>query len=192
MNGYSMLWLSALYLLGTYLKKYHFNVSHSMREIVGYFGCALITWASKIVIEILTSIIFGAAKNGNYLIQYTSPTIVACSVLLLLYFKDIKFSKLGRNMISFFAPAAFDVYLFHREPLIWDNVIDKAFTVFASYSTLKMVVAILRASATIWLIGSFIDRARIRLFAALRIKHLSEAIENKFVNSKFMTLLIKE
>ena len=187
-NGYSVLWLSILYLLGAYIKKYDIKVGGYAKAILGYLVCVLITWCSKLLIEFSTDVVFGVPKNGNYLIQYTSPTIVMCSVLLLLCFKELRFTQGCKKAISFFAPAAFGVYLFHREPLIWD-FIDNAFAPFASYSTVGMLLATLITALLIWLIGSLIDKMRIQLFFVLKIKQCCENIDRRIINNKWIQLL---
>jgi len=92
-------------------------------------------------------------------------------------------------MISFFAPAAFGVYLFHREPLIWD-FIDNAFVPFASYSTVSMLFATLISALLIWLIGSLIDKIRIQLFSVLKVKQHCETIYRRIANNKLIRLWV--
>jgi len=61
-NGYSVLWLSILYLLGAYIKKYDIKVERYSKTIIGYLLCVLITWGSKLIIEFYTNMVFGTPR----------------------------------------------------------------------------------------------------------------------------------
>ena len=170
-NGYSVLWLSILYLLGAYIKKYDIKVERYSKTIIGYLLCVLITWGSKLIIEFYTNMVFGTPRMET------------------MCFKKLKFTTRYKKMISFFAPAAFGVYLFHREPLIWD-FIDNAFVPFASYSTVSMLFATLISALLIWLIGSLIDKIRIQLFSVLKVKQHCETIYRRIANNKLIRLWV--
>ena len=51
-DGYSVFWLTLMYLLGACIKKLNL-VSHSKKKkyFILYFFCILITWSSKILVE---------------------------------------------------------------------------------------------------------------------------------------------
>lgn len=86
-NGFSFLWLASMYITGAWIKKRKISEMHYNKiNLLVYFICVIFTWFSKIVIEILNLNIFGNLKDGTYLISYTSPIIIVCSVTLLLFF----------------------------------------------------------------------------------------------------------
>lgn len=179
-SGYSFLWLGILYLAGAYIKKYNFSVLHTNRaNLIGYFICVIVTWLSKVFIEVVTKILFGQPKGGTYLLEYTSPTIVLCSVFLLLFFANIKCGKRLTKVIKFFAPVSFGVYLFHEEPLIRDNFIINNFIGYLSLNPFIMVLAVLGTAIFIWLIGSLVDRIRLSIFNFLKVKELCSFLEQK-------------
>lgn len=179
-GGYSFLWLAILYLAGAYIKKYGINLSYaSWKNILGYAACVILTWLSKFCIEFLTSKIIHEPKFGEFLISYTSPTIIFGSVFLLLYFKDLKCGKTLTKFISFFAQVSFGVYLLHEEPLIRDTFVHDAFVGYLSLNPVIMALAVIGTALGIWLVGSLVDRIRLFIFDLLKIKQLCIFIESK-------------
>ncbi len=176
-DGYSVLWLALLYLLGAYIKKYGASISYpNWKNLLGYFSCVLITWLSKLCIELVTNAVSGAPKSGGYLIHYTSPTIIFSAVFLLLYFSNLKCRKTTK-IIRFFAPVSFGVYLLHDEPLIRTRFIVDAFVGYGTQNPLFMAAAVVGTALCIWLVGSLVDYVRLQLFHWLKIKQLSVSIE---------------
>ncbi|SFU65792.1 hypothetical protein SAMN04487886_10912 [Clostridium sp. DSM 8431] len=98
-RGYSMLWLSILYIIGAYIKKYSICMKKSFKFlIVMYITSMLITWGSKYVIESLSCFFYGSMKEEKLLIEYTSPTILLSAISLLIIFAklDVKSSFLKK------------------------------------------------------------------------------------------------
>lgn len=95
-NGFSFLWLASMYITGAWIKKRKISEMHYNNKInlLVYLICVIFTWFSKILIEILNLNIFGNLKDGTYLISYTSPTIIVCSVTLLLFFFSLELRKM--------------------------------------------------------------------------------------------------
>lgn len=179
-RGNSFLWLAVLYVVGAYIKKYGNSFKYkNQRNLYSYLIIVAITWLSKIVIELLTSKVLGEPKGGKYLIGYNSPLIVMCAVFLLIYFSNIKCGKGLIKFISFFAPVSFGVYLLHEEPLIKETLITGAFVRYLSFNPIITVLSVIGTAICIWLLGSLIDRIRLEIFNLLKIKQLSEWLEQK-------------
>lgn len=179
-KGYSFLWLAVLYLLGAYIKKYGVTPSYSnWKNLLGYTLCVILTWLSRLCIEQITNSTIQKLKWGDYLIKYTSPTIVLCSVFLLFFFMNLNCGKILTKFIRIFAPVSFGVYLFHEEPLIRDTFIKNAFTGYLSLHPLVMALAVIATSLCIWLLGSSIDGIRLFVFNLFKIKKLCNFIEQK-------------
>jgi hypothetical protein len=188
-SGYSMLWLSLMYLVGACIRKYNWNERIGARSgALGYLICVIATWASKLVLELLTNKIFGAPKGGNLLVSYTSPTILGAAVMLLLCFSKINFGNAWKKVIAFFAPIAFGVYLIHEEPLIRDNFINGRFKEYLQFNPVVMVLLVLGTACAIWLVCSLIDRLRLKLFEVLRVKQLAGNIEDSLKKINFTKL----
>lgn len=80
-SGYSFLWLAVLYLVGGYIKKYNTTFpGKGGRKFLGYLVCILVTWLVKVGVQ------YHIPRGENqpilydYLISYTSPTIVLSGV----------------------------------------------------------------------------------------------------------------
>lgn len=181
-KGYSFLWLAVMYVIGAYIKKYKVSFTkNNIKNLFVYFVLVVVTWLSKLVIELFTS-----GRLGNCLIEYTSPTIVVCSIFLLLFFKNLKCGKYLTKFIKFFAPLTFGVYLFHT-----NSAFKKFFAVFANYLSFNpfiMLGSVIGTALGIWLISSLIDKVRLIIFNLLHIKSLSSFIEQK---AKSITLSVK-
>lgn len=183
-NGYSFLWITILYLVGGYIKKYEDELStgRKVKYLLGYILCVLVTWISKMGIYHHFPQGKGDPEWSNMLIKYTSPTIILCAVCLLMFFKDIRCHKMVKTGVRYFSPASFGVYLFHQEPLIRDTFLANMFAGYMIFGTGKMVFAILVSVVGIWLLGSLIDRIRINLFDLFRVNKLCALLGNKFQN----------
>lgn len=173
-SGYSALWLALLYLAGAYIRKYRLNERIRLRSSLAvYAACVLITWGGKLALS-------GRAEDvryGEVLVSYTSPAILLAALMLLLGFSRLSLRGPWKKAVAFFAPAAFGVYLIHEEPLIRDTLMVGRFAGYLQLSPPGMVLSVLGTAFAIWLICSLIDRARLMLFSALKIRQLSDAIE---------------
>lgn len=85
-SGYSFLWIAILYIIGGYIKKYNIMI-FSKKCFLGYSICVFITWLSRICIEVCTIKIYNESRYEDYLIAYTSPTIVLCALFIFLLLK---------------------------------------------------------------------------------------------------------
>ena len=174
-KGFSPIWLAMLYLIGGYIKKY--NITDKIRQwqcILGYLCCVVSAW----IIELAVTYFFGQADERSYFLEYTSPAVLMCAVLLLLFFAKLKVNKSTAKFIRFFAPLSFSVYLIHDETLIRAKFITASFTDYASLNPVLMILSIIGTALAIWLICSLIDKIRLLIFDALRIKKLCVLTEN--------------
>ena len=115
----------------------------------------------------------------DYLISYTSPTIVLSGVCLFLIFVNIRCGKMARKIIGYLAPASFGVYLLHEEPLMIELCMENMFVGYLILNPGQMVGAILATVLGIWIIGTLTDRIRINLFDLFGIRRLSDFLGEK-------------
>jgi hypothetical protein len=170
-GGYSVYWLSMMYIIGAYIKKYGLNSKIKPRiSLLGYFIFNIITWGCKLILDIMSDKGFNTPYSSNILVNYTSPTIVGAAIMLLLYCSNINFSNVWRKIISFFAPVSFGVYLIHVEPLIWTNLFKGHFADYLELSPTIMAIAVLGTALAIWFVCSIIDRVRLEIFKILKLK----------------------
>lgn len=168
-NGYSMMWLCILYIVGGYLRKTDIlSKIHSFWGIYGYVFSILFTWI---------------LHNGGYTqyVSYTSPTIVIASIALLLLFSNLKISnRFSKKTISLTASAVLGVYIIHVNPLIYFKVLASSTTPFLQYNTITMVLLILITALVIYIICTIIDLIRIFIFKKLKIKEKTALLDNLF------------
>ena len=184
-QGYSMIWLAFLYLIGGYMSKYKpFENIKSKWFVVAIIVLILITWLSRFFIKKAFQVVFGLQVSSFALRQYVSPTIFLIAICMLEVFSKIKFNKTP-NLIAFFAPISFGVYVIHENDLIRNNLISQRFSSFASFNPILMVLAVLGTALGIYVVCSLIDYLRLLLFKALKVKPTLEKLENKLKNKIF-------
>ena len=142
--GYSMIWLCFLYVIGGYIKKYEIDKKISVKiSAVGYFTCVIVTWLSKLVIELLTKRVIGRAAGGAMLIKYTSPTIIFAGIFLVLFFVKIEInSNIFKKGISMFAPTSFAVYLIHEHNSVSGKFILNKFAALLDLNVVLMLMGL--------------------------------------------------
>ena len=180
-RGYSCLWLMVMYVFGACLKKYDVSVKLS-RCLLGYLLCVALSLAGKTAIEAVTFKLHGKAEYGDLFACYTSPFLVLGSVSLFLLFKNLSLRSISVNIVKFFAPATFGVYIIHMEPLIKDLLFTDRFISYASFPAPLMVCCVLGTALAIWLICAMTDKLRLAVFKAVKIPLLCKSVENKMKN----------
>lgn len=163
-RGYCFLWLAYLYVLGAYIKKYALLEKFSKRMLLGcYLGMILLTWVTKYLIEYFQISQSAEVVDGNWFVEYTSPTIIIGSVALLLLFAKLKMNR-GVGLIRFFSPLSFGVYLIHVHPLVWRHVMKLRFVSYTEFGTVKMVFCIVFTAVALYIVCSLADWCRYFLF----------------------------
>lgn len=173
-NGYSVIWLVFMYLLGAMIKKHEFNKLFSKKIwcIVALSAFA-VTWLSKMVLH-FSNISFLQSHN-SVLIRYTSPTIVLMAVGLLCLFANLNCSK--EKTISFFASSAFSVYLIHDHFLIRNHLMPHISSIIGGLNFVFFTLSIIGIGLGIFISCILIDKVRICLFRILKIDALCACIE---------------
>ena len=180
-GGYSFVWITILYMFGSYIKKYEINRIFTARNcICGYISCCLITYISKILIDFISIFILGKSKYGNLLLSYVSPTIIFAAFFLVVCFSNIKVNYITKKFLDLFAPVSFGVYLFHEEPLIKTIFIRDKFISFLDYNPLITCFLVLITALCIWLIGSCLDMVRKIIFNKIKVRDLAFKTINWF------------
>ena len=166
-GGYSALWLGVLYLFGAYIKRNGpVPGARAEKYAVLYLLCVVLTWGFRMVI-------------GSYLDIYTSPTMVAAAVCLLILFAGINTTPVIRKMIMIFAPLSFGVYLVHTHPLIWSYVMKNRFAEYAALTSVQLVFAVFAAALMIYLVCSLTDMVRSFIYRLLKIEETADRIERR-------------
>lgn len=177
-RGYSFLWITVLYLVGAYIRKYHIEDTISKRTaLLAYFACAALTWLGKFAIEKLTMRLYQVPSHGDAFVRYTAPGVLFCGVFLVLFFAKLRPGNCMQALIRFFAPVSFGVYLLHAEPLMWDHFLSDAFTWAVRYNAVVTCLIAIGAALAIWLAGSLVDHVRRLLFKLLHVDKLCRKVD---------------
>ncbi len=174
--GYSAIWLIVLYLTGAYMKKYNsLSYIKTIPALFGYISVIAFTWAVKIGLESFLP----DFKRSNILVNYTSPTIIAAAIFLLVLFKNLKLPTIICKIIKFMSPLAFSVYIIHVNPLVWQNVMKGLFKELAALPMPLMMLSVIGASLGLYLVCSAIDVIRFYLFKFIRLHKFVVLLETK-------------
>ena len=172
--GYSITWLSILYLIGAYIKKYDFlkNIKVYKYILIFLFNSVLL-----LVCRFLEVNEISVSWFRYSIMDYNNFLHLVNGIVLLVLFSKLRMNKIMISITKFFAPATFGVYIIHLHLCIW-FLLKNRFAYYTQYSVLFMMGAIILTVLGIWLICSLIDRIRILLFDLLKIKKYCAKLES--------------
>lgn len=177
-NGYSLIWLLFLYLLGACLRECRITSVKTGIWVALLFFSVVLTWGSLFVLPKITLARFGEVRYTVILLNYTSPTILAAAVCFLaLWAGHPPKSRVGCGLVSLLAPSSLSVYLIHTHPLLWEAYIRDYASPLAGAAPLAMVAGVLGCSALIYLLCTVIDFIRRLLFKLLRVDFLCRQMD---------------
>ncbi|MEM1484892.1 acyltransferase [Oscillospiraceae bacterium PP1C4] len=181
-NGYSTIWLMALYLVGAYIKKYDIGKEIKLIwPIAGYFLCVIIVAAYKFAASYQNFSRTGELLDGRLWLNYTSPFILFAAVFLLLICLKIDIqADCVKKIIATCSVSSFSVYLLHTHSLIWEHVFPDSFASIDKLPTLYFVPLILLSCVGIYAVSVPIDLVRIKLFKLLTINKLAIFLDEKW------------
>ena len=182
--GYSFLWLSFLYALGAYLKKYKpWDAVKKRSLFLGYIIGSLVLLSFKLIERFLYSIPNPIANIMApffpTFFQYISPIVLFNAICLVLLFSKLEIRKnFFKKLISILSTVSFGVFLIHikspiREPLMqWFAFADTA----PLYITIPLCFGIVIVQ---YLFCGAIDLIRKLLFDVCKVRNLCVWIEPK-------------
>lgn len=176
-DGYSVLWLCVLYLLGGYVGKYRALERLSCGRWMGiYLGSVLFAYLPRMAV-LWRKPIYWSMGYGNILIEYTSPTIVLCALALVAVFSRMKLPRWAEHTVSRLSPHAFGVYLFHAHPLVFAHLLENRFLYLGAGSIPELVLTVLGGALVIYALGTGADWALSALLKCLRIDRLLRRLD---------------
>ena len=180
-NGYSVLWLSAMYLTGGYCKKYSVQDRwQSWQALLLYVVAVLATWGSRFLFRALSPYLPEEFRNVNLLVNYISPTMVLAAFGLLVLFVNMDFKNgFVKWIIRFLVPLSFGVYIVHTNPLVWNNILQGRFASYSSGSLIGLIGCVLATAVVIYLICSLIDWVRLLLFRLFKVDWVCKTLTGK-------------
>lgn len=173
-EGYSVLWLLVLFILGTYLKKYSKEIKIKRIVLVGIFAaCTLITCLVMAVSVVIPSL------DGMALMQYTSPTLVICAIAVVMFFISMSVPAFLRKACTYCAPFAFSIYLLHEHPLVREHLIYDRFVFVQSWPSVLQILSVFVITVGIWAVCFGLEFIRRLVFRLLRVEKFLKKIEKK-------------
>ncbi|MBQ2834129.1 MAG: acyltransferase [Clostridia bacterium] len=179
-EGYSMLWLAVLYLMGGYFRLYggqsrgyRWLQKHGLWVYGALAGAVGLYWWAR------TSGRFafmGAAERWARITAYDNMTAVALAVCLFAACSVWQPKGWLKKATAFCAPAAFSVYLIHTHPVFWNEILANRMSGYSSYPPFKMLLCVAAAVAVIFTACILVERIRMKAFAMLKIHTACDAL----------------
>lgn len=181
-NGYHILWLMYLYLIGGYIALYPPNKIKffKLTLFVGYIFTILITFFMKSYNDYLT---FANREESINLLNYTSPTIFFAALFLLLIFANLNI-KYFKKIITLLSSLCFAIYLIHEHEIIREHFIINKFSHLLNLSPIMMLTNILFIIISICILCMIVEFIRQKIFSILHIKQLFIYLENLITNNR--------
>lgn len=180
-NGYSMIWLLILYLLGGWIRKY--NVARYVSKrwcAILFLGSTTLALLTKVLIERKSIHLPGKGVSGDMFVHYLSPFIILNAVALLCLFAQVDFrSQIGKSLVRWLSPAALGVYLLHVQPLVWSYGMKGVAATFSQHRADFMVLSVLGLALAIYVSCTLVELFRLRLFFWLRVQKLLKGMDER-------------
>ena len=138
---------------------------------------ALVLAVCTIALPLITVKLAPVDIDASGLTAYNSPLVVMQSAAVFSLMLRIK-RKAGK-LIENIDRCSFGIYLIHTQPLVWVQILGKRFAAFADNRALVCIPQILLAATAIYLICAVIDAVRVQLFRLLRIRDLSDWLQDR-------------
>jgi len=167
-GGYSFIWLLCLYILGACLRRV--EIKEKFNKYIFLFGFLVCVTAAWALMQLFSAPI---------IIAYTSPFILLAAVLLLLYFRRLKFtSQKSHKFISMLARTSFGVYIIHTHPLVWGHLLTDRFVLYLKYPIPVTLTLVILTAAGIYSVCTLGDWLVEKFLKLVRIDILEKAVDN--------------
>lgn len=177
-NGYSLLWLVSLYIIGAYLQIYKDDFKKYDKKVYLYIylGTILTTFLLRFLYKFIGFMITGVfVKGTGIFVSYISPFILLSAVAILLYFSRLEIKEF-KNIILKISSLSFGVYIISSHPLIMNTFVTNQFSLYAHTHPLITFSNIIIRSLCIFWICIAIEWLRVKLFEGLRVDKVCEKI----------------
>lgn len=178
-NGYSLLWLMILYLIGGYFAKYRSLEKIDLRKSVLLFFVSIsLTMAWKVIFEYYNSFT-SQSFPSDLLFSYTSPTIILAGIAVFSFFSKIKIPKSLSKAIKSIGTATLGVYIIHMNPIMCHNLLAPIGYPLVSLHTRAMVPSLLCVTLAIFTVCTIIELVRLWLFRITGVNRLVEKVASR-------------
>jgi surface polysaccharide O-acyltransferase-like enzyme len=187
-SGYSTIWLMIMYLLGGVYKKYKTKKEKNGLTYIFYFllFCA-IDFCIKMVVDKYFVNVDYINRLSYSTLNYSSIFLVLASIQLFRFFEQYEpNNKYVEKIVNFLVPTSFGVYLVHVNPAVWENFMKGRFLYCTNYLSVMYIVVFFASCIGLYLLCSFIDYGRLKLFEKIKVKNfvikVDNYLQNKFLN----------
>lgn len=165
-EGYSVVWLALLYVLGAFLRRSELLKKVKKWQAAALYLAALaLTWS-------------GALREDWRTVSYTSPTVLLEGAALMLFFSKLELrSGFARRAVGTAAPAALGVYLIHIHPWLYRAVTSRLTVSFPDKGGVLCVTLVVLTGAAVYLACTAVELVRLKLFELLRVNKLAAAMD---------------
>lgn len=156
-SGYSLIWLLILYVLGAILAK------ETLFQKLAWFVLCFIYLGLVIAL-------FYLKIKGIYWVKYTSPLVVAYSIVLVILFSRLKIeSKYFVKSIKYMSSLTLGIYIFHEHPFIRPFYVTGEALKYFNLDAFNFTFSILKFAMALFICGAIFDACRKWIFDKLNI-----------------------
>ena len=174
-GGYHPVWLAVLYLIGGAMKLHGEALLKKRKTAAAVFVvCVMLGWGFRLLV-----LKAGMDWLEELLLNYTAPTMLACSAALLVLFAGRILPGWLAKAASVLSPLTFGVYLIHDNPLVREYLIKMKLTGLAGLSPAGMLAGLFACWAGVYALCLALEWGRAKLFDLLKVPSLCVRAENR-------------
>ena len=180
-NGFSVVWLAVLYMVGAFIKKYDWNIRIKGKPVRARFY--LILYIISVIIGLVSTVLstWLFANGGRY--KYIFPLNVISAILLFLFFAKCKMK--GSKPLVFLSSYSFSVYLIGSHTLFTRYFITGRFLRFLTwnpFALLGVMIAFVVALYALCVIIEWLRQLLLHLFRVNKgVKLLQKQCDKLYV-----------
>lgn len=155
-TGYTIMQLIMMYLIGQYIGRYGHDWDFGNKT---YLYPIIYVGATALIV---VNSLYDAPLHA---FAYNSPFVIISSVTFFMWFATMKIESSAINTL---ATSAFAVYLLHKNPYIWRDIIKpSSIYLWEHLSLLEFTLAVIFLIVVIYLLTFVVDRLRLYLMSKL-------------------------
>lgn len=171
-DGYSMIWLMVLYLLGAIIKKCGFGETLTQSQVLaGIVICTLVSW-----LWVLYENKHGFLINKSLVQTYLTPMHLISAMLHVVFFSRLHFAEPIKKWIRIAASGAFAVYIINCHKTIMETFVAGKLKWMDTQPVYIFVGYILGSSIVFVVICIVADYFREKLFDILHIRKYTQML----------------
>ena len=173
-QGYSIVWLLVLYIVGAYINRMNLHITRSK-----LFAIFIVSICILISINYIINTI--CKINIKVFVTYSSPFIFMIALSIFIFLKDITIkSGFLKKCIITLSTVAFDVFIIHLHPFIFNSVLKYRFFFFRNCSMLSHLFIFVISVITIYLVLTLIGIIRVFILKKIKL----DLIWNKITKNR--------